>query len=177
MTEGVARRPRAGVAANDGAGSATDIPQLSESGLNLFSLMEDINERLKLLSYETAFLQPKASTLSLRPLSRFHFALPGPPSEQFPYFAHLCTWLFSLCKREVLEWNEFDDPNSIASTIVDHLRTALAAPSTSPPPACAVGSGEAVLLVLDYMSSLALQQSGFTVLTPVYGTGDAGRPH
>ena len=168
----VARRPRVASTVADGAGGTADLPQVSESGLNLFSVMEDINDRLKLLDYETAFLRPRAASLALKPLSRLHFALPGPASEQFPYFAHLCTWLFSLCKREVLEWNEFDDPNSIAATIVEHLKR-IGCPLDFPASRLRPGSGEAVLLVLDYMSALALQQSGFTVLTPVYNTGDA----
>ena len=180
MSEGAARRPRVSSTVSEGAAggggaAAAELPQVSESGLNLFSVMEDINDRLKLLDYESAFLKPKAASLALKPISRLHFALPGPASELFPYFAHLCTWLFSLCHRELLEWNEFDDPNSIASTLVDHLRR-IGCPHDFPASRLRPGTGEAVLLILDYMSQLALQQSGFTVLTPVYGTSDPSPP-
>ena len=171
MAETVVRRPRvASGVAGEGAPSG-DVAQLSESGLNLFSLMEDVNDRLKLLDYEAAFLRAKAA-LGLRPLSRVGFALPTTAAEQFPFFAHLCTWLFALCKREVLDWNEFDDPNTIAGTIVDHLKR-IGCPLDVSASRLRPGSGEAVVLVLDYMSALALQHSGFTVLTPVYGTADA----
>ena len=171
MTEGLARRPRLAASTQGGEAGSSDVPQLSESGLNLFSLMEDISDRLKLLDYERLFLAPKSSALQLKPLSRLYFALPGAPSEQFPYFAHLCTWLFSLCKREVLEWNEFDDPSTIASTIVDHLHR-IGCPLDFPASRMRPGSGEAVILVLDFLSALALQHSNFTVLTPIYGTVD-----
>ena len=170
MTEGLARRPRVTSTQASEVGSV-DVPQLSESGLNLFSLMEDISDRLKLLDYERLFLLPKASALQLRPLSRLYFALPGPPSEQFPYFAHLCTWLFSLCKREILEWNEFDDPATIASTITEHLKR-IGCPLDLPASRLRPGSGEAVILTLDFMSNLALTHSNFTVLTPIYATPD-----
>ena len=166
MTEGVRRRVASNAA---GEGGAADVPQHSESGLHLFSLMEDINDRLKLLNYETAFLRANL-TLMLKPLNRLYFALPLAASEQFPYFTHLTAWLLNLCHRDTVTWGEFDDPNTIATAIAEELRR-MSCPHEVRREGLRQGWGEAVLLVLDWLTQKALEGSGFTVMAPVYGSG------
>ena len=165
MTEGVRRR----VAPNaTGEGGSTDVPQHSESGLHLFSLMEDINDRLKLLNYEQSFLRANL-TLMLKPLNRLYFALPQPASEQFPYFSHLTAWLLNLCHRDTLTWGEFDDPNTIAAAIAEEVKR-MGCKHEARREGLRQGWGEAVLLLLDWLTQRALEGSGFTVMAPVYGS-------
>ena len=165
MSEGARRR---GVSNTAGESGAADVPQHSESGLHLFSLMEDINDRLKLLNYEQSFLRANL-TLMLRPLHRLYFALPLAASEQFPYFTHLTAWLLNLCHRDTVTWGEFDDPNTIAAAIVEELRR-MSCPHDVRREGLRQGWGEAVLLVLDWLTQRALEGSGFTVMAPVYGS-------
>ena len=165
MTEAGRRRV---VSSTAGEGGAADVQQHSESGLHLFSLMEDINDRLKLLNYEHSFLRANL-TLMLKPLNRLYFALPLSASEQFPYFTHLTAWLLNLCHRDTVTWGEFDDPNTIAAAIAEELRR-MSCPHEVRREGLRQGWGEAVLLVLDWLTQKALDGSGFTVMAPVYGS-------
>ena len=165
MTDAARRR---GVSNTTAEGGAGDVPQHSESGLHLASLMEDINDRLKLLNYEQLFLRANP-TLMLKPLNRLYFALPIAASEQFPYFTHLTAWLLNLCHRDTVTWGEFDDPNTIATAIAEELRR-MSCPHEVKREGLRQGWGEAVLLVLDWLTQKALEGSGFTVMAPVYGS-------
>ena len=165
MSEAGRRRVASSAAGESGA---ADVPQHSDSGLHLFSLMEDINDRLKLLHYEHKFLATNP-TLMLKPLNRLYFALPQAASEQFPYFAALTAWLLALCGRDTVTWGEFDDPNTIAAAIAEDVRR-MSCPHEVRREGLRQGWGEAVLLVLDWLTQRALTGSGFTVIAPVYGT-------
>ena len=144
MTEAGRRRVASSAA---GEGGSSDVPQHSDSGLNLFSLMEDINDRLKLLNYEQLFLRANL-TLMLKPLNRLYFALPLAASEQFPYFSNLTAWLLNLCHRDTVTWGEFDDPNTISAAIAEEVRR-MGCPHEVRREGLRQGWGEAVLLVLD----------------------------
>jgi hypothetical protein len=87
-------------------GAAGPRAALTGSGLelpNTFAVMEDVNDKLKLLGYEEAILKKRTD---LKPLSRFYFALPGKPAEQFPYFAQLAVWAIQQSGTD-MEWSEF----------------------------------------------------------------------
>lgn len=71
--------------------------------INTFAVMEDVNDKLKLLNYEDAILKKRTD---LKPLSRTYFALPGKPSEQFPYFAQIAVWALQQIGVD-MEWSEW----------------------------------------------------------------------
>jgi len=71
--------------------------------INTFAVMEDVNDKLKLLNYEDAILKKRTD---LKPLSRTYFALQGKPSEQFPYFAQLAVWALQQIGVD-MEWSEW----------------------------------------------------------------------
>lgn len=134
--------------------------------------MEEINDKLKLLDYENQFIRARPA-LALKPLHRCYFALQIKPSEQFPYFSHLMAWLLSLCGREVLEWNEFDDPNTISASIIQQLAI-LGASHELQPVKLRHGSGDQVLTCLDFMTSKALKHLGFSPQQPDYRSSPLG---
>ena len=84
--------------------SMSALPRASgRDPLNTFAVMEDVNDKLKLLHYEDAILKKRTD---LKPISRTYFALPGKPAEQFPYFAQLAVWALQQTGVE-MEWSEW----------------------------------------------------------------------
>lgn len=153
--EDAGRRPR-GTSAAAGSGP-------TESSLNVYSLMEDINDKLKILNYETQFCKGR----EFKPLSRTYFALPGKPSDQFPYFSALCAWILGELDPEFIEWNQFDDPSTISNNIIDCLRR-MHFKADFPTTKLRHGSGDAVCSALEYLLDALLKKRGFQVQPPVY---------
>lgn len=153
--------------------SMSALPRASgRDPLNTFAVMEDVNDKLKLLHYEEAILKKRTD---LKPISRTYFALPGKPSEQFPYFAQLAVWALQQTGVD-MEWSEWDDPTATTASICDQLRR-LHFPFLVDYPAAKlrVGSGDGVVAVLDFLLDKALDAKGFRVLPPVYtDAGSAG---
>lgn len=131
--------------------------------VNVFGLMEDINDKLKILQYETTFCKGR----EFKPLNRTYFALPGKASEQFPYFSALVSWLLKECKVDFIEWNEFDDPNAISSSVMENLKS-LGFSAEFPVSKLRHGSGDAVCLALNFLLDQALQHRSFQVQSPIY---------
>lgn len=131
--------------------------------VNVFSLMEDINDKLKILNYETEFCKGR----EFKPLTRTYFALAGKASEQFPYFSSLTAWLLGLLDPEFIEWNQFDDPNSISNNVMDQLKR-LQFNADFPVSKLRHGSGDAVCLALNFLLDQVLKKRKFQVLPPVY---------
>jgi estrogen-related receptor beta like 1 len=139
--------------------------RLPSEPFNVQLLMEDVNEKLKLLNYERDLLSKHSD---LKPLNRVYFAQTGKASEQFPYFAHLAQFLFRKCGlSEVFDWNEFDDPTSISAAILDQLKR-LNFPFDFPASKYRHGSGEAVVATLDYLCDRALQARRIVIQAPIY---------
>lgn len=149
---------------------------MAREPVNVIALMEDINEKLKLLNYENDFLKKRTD---LRPVTRTFFAISSKASEQFPYFSQLVAWLLHLIGVEFMEWNEFDDPNTISQAIVDELRklgmgqgTAGGVEQLVPVSKLRHGSGDAVCLCLDFLADRALASRRFRVQPPIYNNND-----
>lgn len=53
---------------------------------------------------------------------RHYFAMPTNPGEQFYLFTSLAAWLIRKAGRQMEPPQEYDDPNSTVSSILDHLR-------------------------------------------------------
>lgn len=131
--------------------------------VNVFSIMEDINDKLKILNYELKFCKGR----EFKPLTRTYFAMPGKASDQFPYFSSLTAWLLGEIDSEFIEWNQFDDPNSISNSIYDQLKRMQFA-ADFPVSKLRHGSGDAVCLALNFLLDRVLAKKSFQVLPPIY---------
>ncbi|GAB5362165.1 hypothetical protein AAMO2058_000774700 [Amorphochlora amoebiformis] len=136
---------------------------------NVYALMEEILEKLKVLNYETKFLQQRKQ---FKPLHKCFFAVSSTASEQFPYFAALSAWLLTVSGVEFAQWNEFEeDPNSISQTVLSECQR-LGFVTSFPVSKLRHGSGDAVCQLLDFLCDTALEKANFSVKPPVYTMAD-----
>ncbi|NWH77807.1 IFT57 protein, partial [Piaya cayana] len=158
---------------------------------HMFVLMEDLLDKLKLLSYEEEALRhhnmrPLSRCPSSAPtgvgsirsskylpffpfLNRHYFALPTNPGEQFFMFCTLAAWLITKAGHHFEQPQEYDDPNAIISNVLSELRS-FGRPVDFPPSKLKAGYGEQVCYVLDCLAEEALKNSGFSWKRPVYPT-------
>jgi hypothetical protein len=91
----------------------------TESELDPLILMDDILDKLKLLDYENLFTKTKGH----RPLSRAYFAIKSSnQGEQSVYFNSLAIWLLSLCGANVSADKKYDDPTTMANTLLTEMK-------------------------------------------------------
>jgi len=131
---------------------------------NVFGVMEDISDKLKILDYEAHFCRNRPDR---KPLCRTYFALPGKASEQFPYFSDLAAWLLREMNIDFLEWQEFDDPNQVSNTILASLKK-LGFVSDFPVTKLRHGSGDAVCFALNFLLDQCLSVKSWEVKPPKY---------
>uniref|UniRef100_A0A8C1JVA1 Intraflagellar transport protein 57 homolog n=1 Tax=Cyprinus carpio TaxID=7962 RepID=A0A8C1JVA1_CYPCA len=131
------------------------------SVFQMFVLMEDLLDKLKVLDYEQHVLDKH----NIKPLSSPHVL--SNPGEQFYMFSVIAAWLISLCGRPFDTPQEYDDPNATVSNILSELR-ALGGQVDFPPSKLKSGSGEHVVYVLDQLVEKALKSKGFTWDRPMY---------
>uniref|UniRef100_A0A7S2VU57 Intraflagellar transport protein 57 homolog n=1 Tax=Norrisiella sphaerica TaxID=552664 RepID=A0A7S2VU57_9EUKA len=142
---------------------------LDSGGANVYALMEDVLEKLKILDYETKFLAPRRD---FKPLHKCFFSVPTTPSEQFPYFAALAGWLLTVSGIDFVKWSDFDeDPNSISQSVLSECER-LGFRADFPVSKLRHGSGDAVCAVLNFLSDCALKKMGFAVVAPIYTMAD-----
>ncbi|XP_015602420.1 intraflagellar transport protein 57 homolog [Cephus cinctus] len=113
--------------------------------------MEDLLDKLKLLNYDTEFLQD----LKMKPINRHYFVVPTNPGEQFYMFTSLAAWLIRKIGKNFDPPQEYDDPNSTISLILDHLRE-IGVSVEFPPNKLKQGVGEHAVYVLDSLADEAL---------------------
>ncbi|XP_051634932.1 intraflagellar transport protein 57 homolog isoform X2 [Manacus candei] len=135
------------------------------AAFHMFVLMEDLLDKLKLLSYEEEALRRH----NMRPLSRHYFALPTNPGEQFFMFCALAAWLITKAGRPFEQPQECDDPNAVISNVLSELRS-FGRPVDFPPSKLKAGCGEQVCYVLDCLAEEALKHTGFSWKRPAYPT-------
>ncbi|XP_054760135.1 intraflagellar transport protein 57 homolog [Lytechinus pictus] len=128
-----------------------------------YIIMEDLLDKLKLLSYEEEFLKE----LGFKPLSRHYFAIATNPGEQFYMFTSLSAWLISLSGKQFDRPQEYDDPNATIANILGEVRQ-LGAATDFPPNKLKTGHGEYCIYVLDKLADEALKKSGFKWGKPLY---------
>ncbi|KAM5181860.1 intraflagellar transport protein 57 homolog [Mantella aurantiaca] len=133
------------------------------AAFQVFILMEDLLEKLKLLNYEEEVLKKH----NMRPISRMYFALPTNPGEQFFMFCTLAAWLINTAGHHFEQPQEYDDPNATVSKILSELRS-FGGTSNFPPSKLKAGYGEQVCYVLDFLTEEALKHTGFTWKRPAY---------
>ncbi|KAM9718524.1 intraflagellar transport protein 57 homolog [Menidia menidia] len=133
----------------------------------VFVLMENLLEKLKVLNYEEEVL----SRHNMKSLSRHYFVsspfVASNPGEQFYMFTVVAAWLIAAAGRPFGEPQESDEPNATVSNILEELR-ALGAKVDFPPSKLKSGSGEFVCLVLDRLAEEALKRRGFNFRRPNY---------
>ncbi|TRY72250.1 hypothetical protein TCAL_03146 [Tigriopus californicus] len=127
-----------------------------------FVVMEDLLDKLKLLDYEEEFVKE----LRMRPLSRHYFVLQTNPGEQFYMFTSLAAWLIQKCGTPFDQPQEFDDPNSTISNILDVVRRN-GVTIDFPPSKLKQGYGEQAIFILDRLSDEALRNTHFQWGKPI----------
>lgn len=118
--------------------------------------MEDLTEKLKLLNYDVEFVQE----LKMKPINRHYFVIPTNPGEQFYMFTSLAAWLIRKTGKTFDPPQEYDDPNSTISLILDHLRDS-GIPVEFPPNKLKQGVGEHAVYVLDNLADQVIRTLKF----------------
>ncbi|XP_041103971.1 intraflagellar transport protein 57 homolog [Polyodon spathula] len=131
----------------------------------MFVVMEDLLDKLKLLNYEEEVLWKN----NMKTLSRHYFALPTNPGEQFFMFTTIASWLINKACRPFEQPQEYDDPNATVSNILTELRT-FGGQVDFPPSKLKAGYGEHVCYVLDRLAEEVLKQTQFNWNKPNYPT-------
>ncbi|KAM6954684.1 intraflagellar transport protein 57 homolog [Aplochiton taeniatus] len=133
----------------------------------MFVIMEDLLDKLKLLDYEEEVLAKH----NMKSLSRHYFAssayMSSNPGEQFYMFSVIASWLINAAGRPFELPQEYDDPNATVSNILSELR-AFGGVVDFPPSKLKAGSGEHVCYVLDRLAEEALKKRGFVWKRPSY---------
>ena len=127
-----------------------------------FVVMEDLLDKLKLLDYEVEFV----SELKMRPLNRHYFVIQTNPGEQFFIFTSLAAWLIRKTGQQFEQPQEFDDPNTTISNILEHVRK-IGVSIDFAPSKLKQGFGEQAIFVLDRLADEALRAGQFAWNTPI----------
>uniref|UniRef100_A0A8C4T203 Intraflagellar transport protein 57 homolog n=1 Tax=Erpetoichthys calabaricus TaxID=27687 RepID=A0A8C4T203_ERPCA len=135
------------------------------SSYQMFVVMEDLLDKLKLLNYEEEVLRKN----NMKSLSRHYFALPTNPGEQFFMFTAIAAWLINKAGSHFEQPQEYDDPNATVSNILMELRK-FGGVVDFPPSKLKAGNGEHVCYVLDRLAEEALKQTRFIWNKPKYPT-------
>eukprot|EP01083_Nonionella_stella_P216209 777457_1 len=135
----------------------------SESGPNAKALMADVLEKLKILDYEEKFCNEKGISF----VSKSFFAQPSDPSEQFSTFAALVLWLLTEMEHSFIEWTEFEDPNTIATNIIQECKL-LGFPHETSANQVKAGSGTMLCQILDFLAAKALESRKFKIRSAEY---------
>lgn len=140
------------------------------TGPDVFQLIEDVLDKLKVLNYEEGFCK----STNNKPLSRVSMCFPDSNTQapQFPYFASLVAWLLAESNvHDFIPWTEYDNPMTVANTIITQCRSlGLSAPLQSAK--LRQGYGDNVLMALDFLTSHALTAKNFQVEAPSYEMKD-----
>ncbi|KAJ9585301.1 hypothetical protein L9F63_002886 [Diploptera punctata] len=131
------------------------------SAYSTFILMEELLDKLKLLNYDQEFIK----SLKMKPLTRHYFAIQTNPGEQFYLFTSLAAWLIRKTGRQFEQPQEYDDPNSTISSILDSLRQ-MGINVDFAPNKLKQGYGEYAVLVLKHLTDTAMNTSNFKFQKP-----------
>ena len=134
---------------------------------NVFSLAEDVLEKLKLLGHEKDLIERK----NIVPISRVYFAVQDKNAgAQFSYFLAVITWLFGKA-GESFAVDKYDDPSSSINKIMLHLRS-MGFNVDFPPTKLKAGHGPATCKTLLFLADKALEKARFGLDKPVYPETD-----
>lgn len=157
-----------------------------------FRAMEDAQEKLRCLNYETLFVRK----LQQRPVSRHEFVLPAQNAGlQFNHYIQLIKWILSQiisnnlsnsapmptqnltptpslsASSEFQNVDVYDDPNVIAQKLMLALRE-LEYDINFPITKLKQPYGEVATSILNFLADLALEKKGFEFMEPRYITAE-----
>lgn len=95
-----------------------DQPDLPVVGNLNYPVLDDLMDKLKLLSFEKQLLKE----MKLKAPNRNYFEKARNPGEQFFLFTSICSWLLRKLGKAFEQPQEFDDPNILISKIIQHLK-------------------------------------------------------
>ena len=136
-------------------------------------LWENSLEKLKILEYETKFIQVKRK----KPFSRIHFVISGKnSSHQFEDFIDICSWLINLISRspDTMKREQYDDPNTTANKLLLALRSVNYQVNFSVQK-LKTPYGEIVCDILNFLTDQALDNIKFSWKKPDYTALDQVR--
>ncbi|XP_015920454.1 intraflagellar transport protein 57 homolog [Parasteatoda tepidariorum] len=122
-----------------------------------FVSMESLLEKLKLLNYDSEFVQE----FKMKFLNKHYFAIQTNPGEQFFMFSSIAAWLIRKSKIKFDSPQEFDDPNGTIASILEQVKQ-MGVHVDFPPSKLKQGWGEHVILVLSHLADEALKRNNFT---------------
>ena len=127
------------------------MPQKIRTIHSIISLAAKQNNLLTIKS-----LQEFVKELRMRPLNRHYFVLQTNPGEQFYLFTSLAGWLIRKSGRTFDPPQEFDDPNTTITNILDIVRQ-MGVSIDFAPSKLKQGFGEQAIFVLDRLSDETLR--------------------
>eukprot|EP00042_Codosiga_hollandica_P025017 m.108569 g.108569 ORF g.108569 m.108569 type:complete len:427 (+) comp51742_c0_seq4:91-1371(+) len=133
----------------------------------VFVQMELLLDKLKLLNFETDFCSPE----KVKPFSRHYFALAGNTSEQLYHFGKIMSWLLLLTGQRFQAPDQFEDPNTICTTIMLELKKQGIA-TNFPPSKLRAGFGEEICQVLNTLAQNALKAKRWKFSKPIFAADD-----
>lgn len=141
-----------------------DKAEVTQSNAEALQLNDEAVDMLMLLDYETRFCNKE-----LKPISRTFFAYPASNTAyQFKYFIQLVVWCLKLRDpRWEVDWDEYDDPNTVITNIMVVLKDANIQVNAVPAK-LKVGCGDSVCQVLHSLLKEVLRQTKFEWGAPSY---------
>merc|ERR1711962_458815 len=137
------------------------------AAFEIFLKNESLMEKLKLLDFETQFVQK-----GLRPISKITFSIQNKENqgEQFTQFTKLSEFLLRQNGLQI-EIDEFDDPGQIISQIMEHCRRLSGSVNVDfPPQKLRPGYGTFVTELLHDLAEAALKSKSHKFRKPEYPT-------
>lgn len=147
------------------ANDADDAPMETSPGeaYVIFIEMYNLSNKLKLLNYEDEYLLK----WKMKPLSRHYFAISTNSGEQAHSFMTLGAWLIQQAGGHFDKPQEFDDPNTVISGILNQLRK-YGYDVNFGVNKVKAGSGEQVVYTLNKLADEALRNKRFNWQEPEY---------
>ena len=140
--------------------------------VDIFLIMDDIQEKLKLLNYENLFCR----IFKHSPLSHVYFAHPVNPDEQICYFYDVVYWLMSLNKQRnsgvrpytpLLSSSTIGDSEEIAKHILADVKAfGIKAAETITPLSIKQGYGEGVCIIINDLLNRELVRQDYKFSFP-----------
>ena len=128
-----------------------------------YVLMSDILDKLHIISYQREFL----SNHEFIPLTDGYFSYSANIAEQFSYFQALCSWLLKYIGHSFMEWDDFQDPNSISNNILQECKK-LKFKKEFPSTKLRQGSGQEACEILDFLTNQAIKRLNYKIEQPIY---------
>ncbi|EGD80507.1 hypothetical protein PTSG_01098 [Salpingoeca rosetta] len=140
-----------------------DADEAAENPFGAYMQSENVLDKLKLLKYEQDFCKK----FSMKPIHRYYFAESTDPNEQLWYFANLVSWLLSFLKQRYKAPDQYDDPNSIVTSVMMELRKAGVSVDVSQSK-LKTGAGEEICQILNQLGQMALKSLKWTWGKPIH---------